>query len=101
MGIALHILETSHCVYTGVDYEQSLFFLGPSSKTCEIKMTTRVTKGARLERIALACIPLTKSEEKKNTARSLTPGPEDNIATFRPYSLVIIQLARPHLFKSG
>ena len=33
-----------------LDYEQSLFFLSPSSKTPETANTTRVTKGARRER---------------------------------------------------
>ena len=63
-----------------IDYEQSLFFLGPSSKTCEIRKWPRawlkalVSRLSRLRRstLALACTPLTKSEEKeRETARSL------------------------------
>ena len=58
-----------------LDYEQSLFFLGPSSKTCEIRKWPRawlkaaalVSRLSRLPRstLALACTPLTKSEEKE------------------------------------
>ena len=72
-----------------LDYEQSLFFLGPSSKTRDMQMATRVTDGERREKhekreslfflLRLppsfcasrgfapppACIALTKSEEKE------------------------------------
>ena len=75
-----------------LDYEQSLFFLGPSSKTCEIRKWPRawlkaaalVSRLSRLRRstLALACTPLTKSEEKErllavygdsNSDNSLSP----------------------------
>ena len=44
-----------------VDYEQSLFFLGPSSKTPETRKWTRTWLMVRDERGT----PLTKSEEKE------------------------------------
>ena len=60
----------------GLDYEQSLFFLGPSEQNArDTQMTTRVTERlpplvsrvSRLRRSTLvrACTPLTKSEEKE------------------------------------
>ena len=58
-----------------LDYEQSLFFLGPSSKTPETRKWPRAwlrceTGEARLfpsraAALARACTPLTKSEEKE------------------------------------
>ena len=67
-------------IKTKIDYEQSLFFLGPSSKTCAIRKWPRawlkagdssraaalVSRLPRLRRstLALACTPRTKSEEK-------------------------------------
>ena len=68
----------------GIDYEQSVFFLGPSveQNVRDTQMTTRLTKDARLEigeaaalvsrlsrlrrsTLALALTPLSKSEEKE------------------------------------
>ena len=61
----------------GLDYKQSLFFLGPPEQNArDTQMTTRVTERlppwflaslSRLRRSTLvrACTPLTKSEEKE------------------------------------
>ena len=64
--------------HANLDYEQSLFFLGPSSKTPETRKWPRallkardgrglVSRVSRLRRstLARACTPLTKSEEKE------------------------------------
>ena len=72
------MLSVLHAVFhnrASVDYEQSLSFLGPSSKMPETQMTTRKTEGARVSASLVsrgfaaqrsrACTPLTKSEEKE------------------------------------
>ena len=60
-----------------LDYKQSLFFCSLSSKTRDTQMATRVTDGAKRERLLpsfarlaasllpCACIALTRSEEKE------------------------------------
>ena len=57
----------------GLDYEQSLFFLGPSEQNArDTQMTTRVTErlppwflALRRSTLVRACTPLTKSEENE------------------------------------
>ena len=61
----VHLYDTDDCVT--IDYEQSLFFLGPSSKTPETRNDhardrRRETGEAQRSR---ASTPLNKSEEKE------------------------------------
>ena len=70
----------------GVDYEQSLFFLGPSSKSPETRKWPRAwlkardgrgrPRFSRLRRstLARACTPLTKSEEKERLLSQSSAG---------------------------
>ena len=62
----------AYCVLLFLDYEQSLFFLGPSSKTPQTRKWPRAWLKARdgrrtrhrFSRLARECTPLTKSEGK-------------------------------------
>ena len=59
-------LRLEVCICLTVDYEQSLsFFCSPSSKTGETQMATRVTDGARWERL--------EKREKKREKPAHTP----------------------------
>ena len=95
MGIALHILETSHCVYSGIDYEQSLFFLGQSSKTCEIRKWPRAWLKARDWRgLRSRVLPALNLKKKRHCSQSNFGAwrQQSNFQTLL-ISILIIQLA--------
>ena len=65
---------TSYSLLSLLDYEQSLFFLGPSSKTPETRtaLVSRVS-WLRRSRLARACTPLTESEVKERLLAVYVP----------------------------